>query len=490
MIFIKNSLFNSKMLFKLILLLFTMALSVQAFSQGIECTTRPHYQRDVQINPNLIANGNFSSPSGWDYFSITSNGPISSNEMYNTTESYDANTGSILIDRVNSEVLRQTFSVPGEGIYTFSCKMKAENICPGPIVQLQISFLNGAGSSTGTSFAMSELDDPNTAMDEGWQESTAFINVPAGTTSCRVQMRKHIPTEGNATYKVYIDDVYFGAKRSFDNKGNTAGHEVCRKTFESSEIKIDALGNMEIYESGTWYPFFVFGMAGETGGTGPNDNYSSCSNRLSLYKNAGFNTLTRITSREQLECVVNQGMWGCYSLGPFVNDQNGNTPNNQMLAKLNSIFGQGTAEADLNDNLLYYYFDLETDDYRWWSPLANNIEAVQNLEIALYGERVHPQYILNGTFGIARQYNNQHLLDNNTPDAFGTDYQYENMLGDITGTYIVGKPDNSSTDFFKVLDNLEDQQMPPVIAQINVNDMSVRARLFGAIAHGAKGLNY
>ncbi len=480
---------NLKPIFKSLFLLPLIGLvALPTFAQEF-CSERPHYQRDN--GNNLVANPNFNNnANGWSFIDITnSNSTI--NSLYTNTQSYDTNPGSIVIDAVNSKVAEQTFVAPSPGVYTFSWKMKAHNLCPGPIVEASVKF-NGAPeelNGTGASFALSQLDDPTTTEDEGWQECTFFVKVPEGTNSVTIQFRKRIPTEGNATYSVYIDNVYFGAGRSFDS------HRVCKKPFESSQVFIDALGNVEVFENGQWQPLFVFGMAGEV-----------CSPKLDIYKNQGFNTITRLSARSQLQCVADAGLWGCFSLGTFIDDSltdnnnnNGyaNGANKQMLTNLRAISGVDSdleripGVQDLNDNILYYYFDLEEHDYRWWSPLANNIEAVKQLEDAIYGEVRHPQYILNGTFGIARQYNNEHLLDNDTPDNFATDYQYDYMLGDITGTYIYNPGRRGfPTDYLKVLDNLEGQRMPAVIAQINANDPSVRAKLFGAIAHGAKGMNY
>jgi hypothetical protein len=135
--------------------------------------------------------------------------------------------------------------------------------------------------------------------------------------------------------------------------------------------------------------------------------------------------------------------------------------------------------AGLMDSLLFYYCDNENAYDEWNVPISVT-SKVRELDRDADGKLMHPIYFLQGHEGIARKYNNPNIY-----------------MSDITGTYVTF---DSASDLPEInrgalgiitLENIERQRNPVVVAQINNGvGMRFRARVFTAIAHGAKGIGF
>jgi len=122
------------------------------------------------------------------------------------------------------------------------------------------------------------------------------------------------------------------------------------------------------------------------------------------------------------------------------------------------------------EHLLFYYIDNEI--HGTYKPMKAVTDCIADWEKTNFDNQLQiPVYIVNGSPNLAPQYKN-----------------HRHRIADITGTYIGNK--GFGTNNFTVLDNSPNQKMPVAIAQINGNKVPLRTRLYGAIAHGAKGMGY
>ncbi len=476
----------------------------------------PHIERSP--SPNLVLNSNFADQSNWDLtddcMDVSWNGYQAGSQtncdlpnlpIYNNSINCNIDgTGCLVFDKrtpncfdkATTNIDLTNITTSESETFTISFMAKTIDTWPSPI------------------FTMRLLDQENKALmarrfvvskNEEWQECVSFIKLDNSTTSVTLELYMDHNISGQCR-TVYIDEVYFATGKGYENPPE------CKRSFVSPEVKVDELGNILVKESGQFQQVFPFGMMG--------GNFRS---DWSTYSNNGFNTMCRLSAFSQVEKAVNAGLpW--YTFGLNLWNDDANITDNWMLSGSDGVLGTaddvdywdrllGTDRGlgkiyneNLLNNMLYYYIDNENDSFSWWHSIARVVEKVKDFEIGLPNNnaQLHPIYLLNGTYGIARQYQTEYdgygqicnnysipicgIIDPNELANLGDSIN----VCDMTGTYI-GRPstNNFPTFNYDLLSNLDGQNIPVSIAQINsITDNSMGARLFAAIAHGAKGMNY
>jgi len=450
---------------------------------------QPHLKR---VNPNLINNSGFTSTNGWYMY----NDGCPNTSLISTIDSYD-NDGHCLIfdkgvnkaapEKIDANCNPCAYGTPGCNItardkiisqaipinlneatnFTVGFKAKTRNTWPSPIISVLIRATNTNGASSNifsTRYTISKEDD--------WQECASIFMLDETIASVQIQIFADIVVSGQHR-TTYVDDVYFGVGESFDHP------PACKEPFSSSQVRIDELGNIEVFESNQWYPFFPLGMMG--------GNYRA---DWSVYKDAGFNMMCRLTSAAQVEKAFDAGIyWWAMSMGFIVDDNPAAINWENWERKYREILENPT----IQDQMLWYYLDNEEPSYRWWHAIETGVNWIKNLEMEYFGEQRHPFYFLNGSYGIARQYNMQYgNLDIDLCDVTGTYFPQPNNVGLVPDqNHLDGEDLRYASNWFNTLQNLDGQNIPTSIAQINsVGDNSMRSLIFTAIANGAKGMNY
>jgi hypothetical protein len=397
----------------------------------------PH--KYLRTSPNLLSNSNFNGTTDWSISSIPE---------------YDANvsriadgSGSIKIP-VNSSVYAQVrsslitdfeYNTP----YTISFYVKTQH---EPVyVNATLHMYDAVGVRT---FSYSSGMSATSTIGE-WQEVVFVVMI---TDLAVQQIKVVIEKKVGPTYTqpYYIDDVYFGKGISFAQPPVST-----RQTFTGAKVKVDELGNWQVYEAGTWKSYFPFGLQADL----TRANFNSLSAQ-------GFNTIfgTQFTSQVQLAkdatSVFNpNGMKAGLRLSTYSGPDSYWT-HTRLANDINYI------KNNLSETLLCYFWDNE-NNWAEWAYWFDMIETIRD------NDTDHPVYILNGMAGVQRLFSKR--------------------LSDVCGTYTGFDAVNYESGFGKmeVLQYLEKQDIPVGIANLNyIEDTSYgfRLRLYYALILGAKGI--
>jgi hypothetical protein len=345
---------------------------------------------------------------------------------------------------------------PGE-TYTFSVYTKTDpsNGWPPPGVRMYFFYIAADGSFLAAPYFNGRWG--NSTPGE-WEEMTGFIDVPDeinGTPVRKLELWFWVnnPIDG-VNRDVWVDDVYFGLGTGFDQPPTP------KDSFPGVQTRVDDLGNIEILRNGTtWERFFPLAMSGDP----LRPNWTD-------YSSQGFNMEARAWSPTIIHRARLAGMMAGYDISRYMIPSN---PDYNDAADLSNDLNIIKAQ-NLIDDIVYIYWDNEENAE--WSVHEAITDVIHQEDVDNKNNQFHPIFTLNGTIGHARR----HLND-------------LAHMSDITGTYIgddIGNP-RGRTNELVILDNIQNQRQPAAIAQINrgVGD-EMRPRLFGAIAHGARGLSF
>lgn len=286
-----------------------------------------------------------------------------------------------------------------------------------------------------------------------WEGNKLYITVPNNSDIKYFIPKIYMLPKYGLNSEIWIDDIEFteidvAASKSFNNVNSFVG----------SLTKVDKYGNIEIFRDGNWQPFFMFGIYADK-------NRSD----WKTYSKQGFNTNMWASSSSIVKKGIDAGLYSNLQIGQYVIDVDWLPKDNSKKIKhLENTINKIKSE-NLMDDVIFYYIDNEF--YKITDQLINVTNAIKSLDIDKNGERMHPIYMLNGAYGMARKYNN---------------------ISDVTGTYVAfDRTDRPIVQNFTGLQTNENQKQPAVIAQINRGvGFSFRPILFGAIAKGAKGLGF
>ncbi|MFA6102396.1 MAG: LamG domain-containing protein [Victivallaceae bacterium] len=326
---------------------------------------------------------------------------------------------------------------------------------PAPIIFMYVAYYDSNGNCTRQSDNLGSfqgITSPDT-----WQEVAYHFRPRTGEVSARVRVNVMGRMDGATTGRVWIDEVYVGTEIGY------AESPAAKTPFAGTRTKVDALGNVEVYNSdtGKFAPFFPIGIYID--GDRPD---------WSFYSNQGFNTAMWTWAYDSILRARNAGLMANLEIVKYIT---GEKTTGELTTTLNAIEANG-----VRDNILFYYWDNESaTPYEWSLPTT-----VTNI-IKDWDDGQRPIYGLNGQEGIAGRYHN-------TSQGLA--------IMDIAGTYVTDdQPDATEIcpeDFrsvfgFIALNNLQKQEMPAVIAQLN-NPVKehFRPRVFTAIAKGAKGIGF
>ncbi len=419
--------------------------SIIPVTQAADWSTRPLQGR---VGTNLVENPEFNGTGDW----FLRNGAA-----YDGSVSRSAGSGSIKIQSSGDKV--ETYGAawipvtPG-GTYTFSAQMmsQAPNGWPPPMVRMYYRYRSATGLALGSPYYNGRWGNSTT---DAWEEITGFVEIPEeinGTPVEKVSLEFFVANDVEGVYRdIWLDDVYFGQGKGFEQPA------APKTPFDGTQTRIDDLGNMEILRNGTtWEPFFPLAIAGD--------------GHWSTYANQGFNVEARAWSTDLVNVVRQTGMMSGYDITGYMVPGN---PKYNDLAGLSNVIATLKSQ-NMMDDIAFFYWDNEQNAE--WSVQQTVTNLIHQEDVDAGGNRLHPIFTVNATIGHARRHQNDTV-----------------HFSDITGTYIGDDLGNAHgrTDEFIILDNIQNQRQPAVFAQINRGvGLELRPRLFGAIAHGAKGLSF
>jgi len=292
----------------------------------------------------------------------------------------------------------------------------------------------------------------NSAIDN-WEKNTLYVQIPNNSDIKYYYPKISMLPKYGEDADIWIDDISV-TEVVIDKKRP----DISKNEFTGSLTKVDKLGNIEIFRNGKWQPIFLFGIYTDKN----RSNWGT-------YSKQGFNTNMWASSSSAIKKGRGAGLYSNLQVGQYVVDVDWLPKDrykkiNHLENTISKIKSDG-----LMDEVLFYYIDNEF--YKITDELIEVCNTVKSLDLDRNGKRMHPIYMLNGAYGLARKYNN---------------------ISDITGTYVAKDRTNIPlSENFTGLQINENQKQPAVIAQINRGvGLNFRPVLFGAIAKGAKGIGF
>lgn len=421
--------------------------------------------------------------------------------------------------------------------YTLSAYIKS-NIWPAPDLSLKVDYWNTTFNSGGTEVAQRRLKPVEISFSSAaagqWQEIVATFTVPEWVNYVTVGafmkygiIESLIP-QSNA--KIWLDDISLTEGLTFEQPPTAKIPFIPQQSDIASNkpyIKVDALGNVERCVGETCEDFFPICVYGS------GNRRSSPDGAFSDYSRQGFNCnmwssiAQTITDFSAASSDFNpDGMLSSLYLSRYtglsaygitgIERPAGNS--NQASAQLMDYVPENVRSLEdtlidiqaqgLDNNLIFYYWDQENFQISHWylhQQLAAKIRQIDNL---------HPIYMLQGQYGLASRYSNTQPIVDITGSYTNTylrcAYERLNDSGaiklhqDLTYSgleqycppYSNGGSEQrlfdqipSGARALQILDNMELQNQPVVIAQINAASYKTfRAKVFASLANGAKGI--
>ena len=300
---------------------------------------------------------------------------------------------------------------------------------------------NGEGSY----FSNSTIDN--------WEKNTLYVQIPNNSDIKYYYPKISMLPKYGEDADIWIDDISV-TEVVIDSKRP----DINKKEFKGSLTKVDKLGNIEIFRNGKWQPIFIFGIYADKN----RSNWRT-------YSKQGFNTNMWASSSSAIKKGSNAGLYSNIQVGQYVVDVDWLPKDrSKKINHLENTISKIKSDK-LMDEVIFYYIDNEF--YKITDELIEVSNTIKSLDLDRNGKRMHPIYMLNGAYGLARKYNN---------------------ISDITGTYVAKDRTNTPlSENFTGLQINENQKQPAVIAQINRGvGLNFRPVLFGAIAKGAKGMGF
>ncbi len=428
-----------------------------------------------------------------------------------------------------------TDAIPVEPLttYTFSAYIKTDG-WPTPTMALKVDYWNitmvNGEEILRPRIKPLEIAASNSVVNQ-WEEVAVTFTTPewAEYITLGGLLKYYVVPEPPAVptdeFSVWVDDLSLTKGVSFEQQQTPkvpfSPNPVAGKYY----TKVDALGNVERCIDGACEPYFplcIYGTAARSDFADYSRQGFNCEMRasvdstISLFADAksDFNPDGMLSSL-QMSNYTTLRAYDYISNPPIEDEQTyANLVNyiDPIVAafseNLESIYTQG-----LDDHLLFYYWDnesLQLTHFELYERLADKIKELDTL---------HPIYMLQGQYSLARRYNNNNAYISDITGSYINSYircdsqkdsggilrelQFDG-LEDLDGQlqpvlckpYEIGGtelryynqiPEGAAA--LTILDNLESQNQPVVMAQINYSTYkSFRAKAFASLAKGAKGI--
>jgi hypothetical protein len=388
---------------------------------------------------NLVTNGTFIDDLGWTI----------KNGTFDPVLSRTEGSGSFKLSN-RGELHSAPFAVTPGLLYTFSAYIRSAG-SPGGNVTLFPTAVTANGD------IVRQLDGSAHANSKPgvWEEATITFVPDASTTLVRLDAFRFLAQASKDD--MWVDDLVL-------SPGFVLREQPSPKdAFNGSRVRIDALGNFEVFKDQKWQPFFPLCIAADRRRT----------TFLPLAKQ-GFN------------CDA----WGGHVLAEARKARDAGMFIGVQIAQFTNTGGYAYGRTDvlksaisdlradgLADSILWYYWDNENSSGESETP-RQIIETIRSLDRDDAGQLMHPIFVLQGNYGMVRA----------TRAANGA------SLGDVFGTYAPGGNTSGaggSPSSMLLLRQEQGQTAPASVCQINHGvGETFRSRLFGCIAHGGRAMSF
>jgi hypothetical protein len=425
----------------------TLALPVPA--QNSESAARdvpPHLHRS---SPNLAPNPPIQGEVGWN---------LRRGAIYDAKMSRKSGSGSFDLSKPDSQVQSEFIPVTAGKTYTYAAYMRTSK-WPA-LAYMQIAVYDSANRFKYNWQGSYQA----TTTHDAWQETVILFSPGDGDARIRLTYGRLPQSKSpRSDGQMWVDDFYFGEGVGFEQP------PTAKKPFAGSKVRIDALGNFEILREGKWQPFFPFAIYRHA--RRPD---------FQVYSDKGFNCIfANNFSLDILQRAKNavskfnpDGMFSGIDIEQYLDKRQ---PEFKDLTGLRKNLSR-LLESPLLDQVLAFYWDNE--QYDQFDLPREACKAIQEADVDQQGRRRHPVFMLHGNQGLTRSFAS---------------------LADVTGDYLRDRrtqsylgPQQTTRQRFAVLDNLQQQRIPPAIGIISEEETAegVRRLVYEHLMAGGKGIAY
>ncbi len=388
---------------------------------------------------NIVPNAGMANEATW----TSGKGAVFQGDL-----SHDPSTGSFRLPP-GGQLTSGAMPVSAGGLYTFSAYIRSAAWPPG-----NVTLYASAVDQNGT-FIRQLRGSAHANSKPGVWEEAAITVIPDPDVQFVTVTAERFNAQA-ATTDMWVDDFSLG-------RGLVLRDPAAPKTeFVGSHIRVDAKGNFDVFENGKWKPFFPFCIAADQA-------------RPSFVPLArqGFNCNVWGGSVVEVQKAKDAGMYSGIEIAQFTNTgAHAYGRADVLTSTINNL-----KKAGLFDQVLWYYWDNE-ESYAEYQTPRTIIDTIRALDVDANGKRLHPIFVLQGNYGMAR--------------ASRTDAGVP--FSDVVGTYLPGGNTGGAGGgpaATLLLGRLQGQTSPESICQINSGvDVTFRSRLYGCLANGGRGLSF
>jgi hypothetical protein len=407
---------------------------------------RPHVHRS---GPNLAPNPSVRGTAGWN---------LNRGAVLDEKTSRKPGSGSFDLSKPDSQVQSEFIAVTKGRSYTYSAYLRTSK--HPALAYMQVAVYDSANKFKHNWQGSYQV---TTAADV-WQETA--IQFAPGEGDAKVRLTYGRLPKGKSPHddgSVWVDDFYFGEGTGFEQPPSP------KKPFQGSQVRVDELGNFELFRQGKWRPFFPFAIYRH-----------ARSPDFKVYSSQGFNCLFgnsfNLDILERAKQAVSkfnpEGMMSTVNIEQYLDRR---APEFRDQAGFQKSLARLMGSALLDRVLAFYWDNEQYDQYEWPREICR---AIREADVDARGQRRRPIFMLHGDQGVTR--------------AFAS-------MADITGDYLRDqhthsylRPQQTTRQRFAVLDHIEKQPLPFTIGIISEEETAegVRRLVYEHLMTGGKGIAY
>ncbi len=425
---------------------------------------------DTGLTNLITQNPNFDGTKGW---SVESRG-----HLFSTDSHTQDGSGSVELVAHLNQLAGPSFACENGQRYVLSAYMKVTNFPKGQSVSIQV---HGGSSSW------------NASMDGVWEEVLVPFIPSTENGMCRIfigtDRRSHSTTfEANpngpeyepqpeqvradgsnldSSSRVFIDDVKVVRSDEIQPREII----ITKNHYEGPYVRIDDLGNFTIKRNGEWIPVFPKMMYYSRHGDEGISPAERLFQRSLRYVEYGFNGLMGVFLLER--DVIRPLEAGIEFVAPS-GSQPFRVDGNDFIKTLIPALKTHLESVGKPEAFLWYYYDNENNWRQFREHKEKLIQIIDELDTdEVTQKRMHPIFMLNGTYGLARSYLND-----------------MSKLMDFSGSYSAlgsaGRLQLEPKETLGVIDKSHNQKAPAPMIQLQCyhHEQFVPALFFGIIQGG------
>ena len=347
---------------------------------------------------------------------------------------------------------------------------------PADITRLHIAY---AGDGEHINSVNYSLISTSTANE--WEEFVIpfYVQKGKGINQIRITIRNEgeMKAANINSSDIWIDDLQvFKAEDSSKLFG--LEKPSAKVEFNGSKTRIDKLGNWEIKEDGEWKAFFPIAIY-------PDDNDINRKNNWQLYKEKGFNVITRVNLPDAKR-VADLGMYWVWDIGHY-GIYDGSAIGADRFA--NDYERLKSNNKTVYDKLLNFYWDNE--QYDEWDSIRILSNKIKEVDIDNNGNRIRPIYMHLDFVAGNKNYYNESYKFMDTQGTYANDLIYKANDVQSYGVEMAGGY-NAEFGNFSLFENINKIKTPKSIFVINspFELDNIETLLFAALARGGKGFAF